>query len=103
MLKGVDTLDWNLFGGLALALFLIRWDQNNIKLINLVKELIIMGLFVLILSFILKKENLTFTLFNQLPEKIEIWVGGLLFTSFICALTHRGWRTFHTHHVNRNH
>ena len=96
-------MDWNLFIGLALALFLIRWDQNNIKLIHLIKEMMIMGLFVLVLSLTLKKDNQTLIIFNNLPEKYEIWIGALLFISFLGALTHRGWRSIQTQHANRNH
>lgn len=96
-------MDWDLFGALAIALFLIRWDQNNLKLINLFKELLMIGLFVLILSFSLKVENLAFSVFNYVPEQFEIWTGALLFISFIGALTHRGWRIFNTNHINRHH
>lgn len=95
-------MDWNLFGGLAIAIFLIRWDQDQIKLIHLMKEIIIIGFFVLILSFILDLGNFTFSVFNYLPDKFEIWTGALLFISFIGALTHRGWRTIYTHHANRH-
>lgn len=95
-------MEWNLFGGLSIAIFLIRWDQDQIKLIQLMKEIILIGIFVLILSFFLDAGNYTFSIFSLLPDKLEIWAGALLFISFIGALTHRGWRTIHTHHANRH-
>jgi hypothetical protein len=102
-LKGEDKMEWNLFGGLAIAIFLIRWDQDQIKLTLLVKEIILIGIFVLILSFFLDARNYTFSIFSLLPDKLEIWAGALLFISFIGALTHRGWRSIHAHHTNHRH
>ena len=95
-------MDWNLFIGLALALFFIRWDQNNINLLHLIKELTILGLLVLLFSLISKEDNLPLIIVNQLPEKYEIWIAALLFISFLCALTHKGWRSFQAQHINRN-
>ena len=95
-------MDWNLFTGLAIAIFLIRWDQDCIKLIQLLKEITILSIFVLALSTFFKTDNIPLLIFNSLPEKLAIWTGAMLFISFICVLTHRGWRIRHTQKINQN-
>ncbi len=96
-------MDWNLFGSIAIAIFLIRWEQNKITILSLCKELIILGLFVFLLSTYLNGANISLSLFSHLPEKMEVWMSAIIMASFVLCLSYKSWKSLHVSIRNHRH
>ena len=96
-------MDWNLFGALAIAVFLIRWDQKKLTIISLCKELTILGLFIFLLSKYLEKSSITLSVFSHIPEHMEVWFAATVMASFVLYLSFKGWQFLHTSNSNHKH
>ncbi|WNB92615.1 hypothetical protein [Bacillus sp. NEB1478] len=89
-------MDWSMFIGLAVALALLRWVKNELKLRSFLKELIVLSAFVfvfnLISDFIKSKMTLPFSIRNPFSETIQLWIGVIVFFALTCILAFSGWR-----------
>ncbi|KMY44836.1 hypothetical protein AC622_11900 [Bacillus sp. FJAT-27916] len=87
-------MDWNLFASIAIAVFLIRWDQKRLTLFSLCRELSILALIIFLLSQYLEKARITFSPFSHIPDSIEVWIAACILSSFVLCLFHKGWQSF---------
>lgn len=88
-------MDWNLFGSIAIAVFLIRWDQNKLAILSLCKELTLLGIFIFLISALLDRASISLSLFSHIPERMEGWIAAAITLSFVICLSYKGWKSLH--------
>lgn len=88
-------MDWMLLFVMAACMLFFHLDKGPIRLKELLKELLTMGVFVVVYSLIkgYLSEKLSFeSPFAKIPSDIKMWLGGAVFFLITFAFSFVGWK-----------